>query len=78
MSPPFATLFRSGVRWCGQAVLTLGFWTVWIALTILLAAQLYIARTNELEVPKFVQRALERRLAISGIHILFGKTRFDP
>ena len=79
MPSSFATICREGGRWCGQAILTLGFWSLWLALTVLLTAQLYIARTNELEVPNFVRRALEKRLAISGIHIvLAGKTRFDP
>jgi hypothetical protein len=78
MSSPLFTVCRLGARWCAHAVLSVLFWTLWLALTLLLAAQIYIARTNELQVPFFVQRALEQRLALSGVHIVFGHTSFDP
>lgn len=68
---------RAG-RWAGRALQTLGFWTLWLVLSLLLAAQVYVASTNELEVPAFVLRDLERRLAIGGMRATFGRTLFDP
>ncbi len=65
-------------RWIARAVLTLAFWTSWLVLSILLAAQAYIACSNQLEMPPFVIHALERRLAAAGMHATFGRTRFDP
>ena len=61
-----------------RALLTLGVWTLWLALALLLAAQLYVASTDELSLPGFVRRALEARLAASGISATFGRTYFDP
>jgi hypothetical protein len=65
-------------RWALDALLTLVFWTVGLGLSLLLALQLYIASSNQLEVPPFVVRALEDRLAAGGMHASFGRTRFDP
>ena len=61
-----------------RALLTLGVWTLWLALALLLAVQLYVASTDELSLPGFVRRALEARLAASGISATFGRTYFDP
>ena len=78
MAGPVLKLCGAGARWCGAALLSFCVWTLWLALCLLLAAQIYIARTNELSVPFFVQRALEARLAVSGVRVSFGHARFDP
>jgi len=78
MSSPLITVCRLGARWCAHAVWSVLVWTLWLVLSLLLAAQIYIARTNELQVPFFVQRSLEQRLALSGVHVVFGHTQFDP
>ena len=67
-----------GARIALGGAITLGFWTVWLVLSLLIVAQIYIASTNELQVPAFVQQALLERLAVSGVHISFGHTLFDP
>src|SRR6185312_3750849 len=63
---------------CLHALATLALWTLWLALALLLAAQAYLASSNQLEVPSFVLRAFEARLAQSGMQAAFGRTRFDP
>ncbi len=65
-------------RFCASCVLTLGCWTLWLALALLLAFQIHIATSNELEVPPPVLRALEERLALSGVKTTFGRATFDP
>ena len=67
-----------GIRWCGACVLSFGVWTLWLALGLLFAVQIYVASTNRLEVPPFLLRALETRLAASGVSVAFGRTTFDP
>lgn len=68
----------AGLRLCGSALVAVGLWTLWLALTILLFFQLRIATTNELAVPDFILRRLERRLAESGVRTTFSRARFDP
>ncbi len=65
-------------RGCLQAAGTLALWTLWLGLALLLAVQAYVATTNQLEVPGFVLRAFESRLAQSGMRASFGRTHFDP
>ncbi|MCX6951139.1 MAG: hypothetical protein NTV51_02995, partial [Verrucomicrobia bacterium] len=48
------------------------------ALALLLAVQCYIATHHELQVPGFLLRSLEERLAASGVRATFGRTSFDP
>ncbi len=75
------TLLRhsgTALRWCASGLATLGFWTLWLCLALLLCLQGYIATTNQLEVPRFVLRDLESRLEVSGVRATFGRTRFDP
>ena len=64
--------------WCASGVWTVVLWTFWLGLVLLGAVQAYIASTNELEVPAFLLRGLEQRLAASGLHATFGRTSFDP
>jgi hypothetical protein len=66
------------VRICGAGVLTLSVWTLWLALAIVLAAQIYVATTHEFALPDFVLRRLEQRLAESGLRATFRRTSFDP
>ncbi len=77
MSRPLQLLWQ-GARFCGSSALAFVVWTVWLGLALLLAVQVYIASTNELEVPGFLLRGLEDRLAASGIRASFGRTSFDP
>ncbi len=65
-------------RLCARALVTLACWTLWLALGLLLALQIYIASVHELEVPPYVIRSLEERFAASGVRATFGRTRFDP
>ena len=78
MARPFAQLCAGGARLALKGAITLGFWTLWLGLSLLIVAQAYVASKNELQVPVFVQRALLERLAASGVHITFGHTLFDP
>ncbi len=67
-----------GLRFCGSCLWSFCVWSLWLALTIALIGQIYIASTRELTLPAFVQRAFEERLAASGLRVEFGSTRFDP
>jgi len=71
-------LLRQGARFCSGCVLAFAIWTLWLALGLLLVAQVYVVSTNELEVPGFLLRTLEDRLAASGLRATFGRTSFDP
>ncbi len=67
-----------GIRFCGSCLLSFCLWTVWLALAALLVFQLYIATARELALPPFLLRALEERLAASGVRASFGRASFDP
>lgn len=58
--------------------MTLGVWTTWLLLVILLCLQVYIGTVNELQVPRFLLRAIEDHLAQSGVTVTFGRATFDP
>jgi hypothetical protein len=75
---PFFKLCRLGLRHGAAAVFSLGLWTVWLLLALLLAGQIWWAGSRELAVPGFILRALEDRLAASQLQATFGKTSFDP
>jgi hypothetical protein len=66
------------LRLCGQSLLALCCWTLWLLLSILLVFQLHILTSNELELPAPLLRNIEARLAASGVHTTFGRTTFDP
>lgn len=76
---------KSFFQLCGRATRTLGswifsfvLWTFWLALAALLVVQIYIATARELEVPGFVLRRIEAKLAESGLRATFDRTSFDP
>lgn len=75
---PWVELGWRGLRALGGGVFSFVLWTVWLALTLLLAAQLYILSANELAVPEFVLRHFESKLAESGLRVTFKRTLFDP
>ncbi|MBX3751115.1 MAG: hypothetical protein KF897_13595 [Opitutaceae bacterium] len=75
---PWLKLCWRGTRFCAACVASFCLWTLWLALAILLAFQVYIASTRELAVPDFLLRSLEERLATSGVRAEFGRARFDP
>jgi len=78
MKPRILQACLVGARACGSWAATIAVWTFWLFLVVLAAAQVYIATTRQLELPGFVVREIEARLAASGLHAEFGKTLFDP
>ncbi|MFI5356047.1 MAG: AsmA-like C-terminal region-containing protein [Opitutales bacterium] len=71
-------LCSQGGRFCSHCLLSFLVWTLWLGLTLLLAVQIYTACAHELAVPPFLLRALETRLAASGVKASFRRTQFDP
>jgi len=69
---------HKGAHFGGQCCLSLVCWLLWLGLSLLSTAQLYVAFTRELPVPTFIVHELEDRLAASGVHVTFGRTSFDP
>ena len=67
-----------GTRWGSACAYACTLWSVWLVLVCLLGVQTYIASQHELEVPSFLLRSLEERLAASGVRATFGRTSFDP
>ena len=70
--------FINAIRTAFSGAFMFVVWTVWLVLGILLGLQIYVASTNQLQVPTFLQKAILERLAVSGVHIAFGNTTFDP
>jgi hypothetical protein len=66
------------VRASGALLLTVALWTLWLGLGALLAFQIYISAVNELAVPDFLLRRVERRIADAGVRMTFARTSFDP
>ena len=77
MTRPLKFLWQ-GTKFCAASAWSFVVWAVWLALALLLIAQIYIASTSELEVPRGLLRAFESRLAASGVRVEFGRTSFDP
>lgn len=75
---PWVELCWRGLRTLWDGIFSFVIWSVWLALTLLLAAQLYILSANELAVPEFILRHFESRLAESGLRVAFKRTLFDP
>jgi len=78
MAGSLAKSSLKGAWFALSGLVTFSFWTVWLVLALILGLQIYIASTNQLQVPGFVQKAILDKLAISGLHISFGNTIFDP
>src|SRR5205807_5919795 len=70
-------LSRATREVCG-ALGTAVLWLLWLALGFTLVVQLYVASTNELAVPEFVLRRLEKNLADAGLRATASRTSFDP
>jgi len=71
-------LIWQGIRACVRSGLAFAVWGLWLALVLLLAAQLFVLSRRQLEVPAFVLRELESRLTASGVRLTFGASSFDP
>lgn len=57
---------------------TLACWALWIALALLLAAQIWIVAAHELPVPKFILAVIARRLGEADLDATFARAQFDP
>ncbi len=68
----------AGARHCAALLLTVATWSVWLLLVLLLCFQAYVGTVNELQVPRFLLRAIEDHLAQSGVTVKFGRATFDP
>ncbi|MEY4940439.1 MAG: hypothetical protein RIQ93_2174, partial [Verrucomicrobiota bacterium] len=53
-------------------------WSLWLALGLLAALQVYIVSTDQLSVPEFALRRVERDLGEAGLQIAFKGTSLDP
>lgn len=74
----FSQLLLRAFRALAAVIGSFALWTLWLALVLLLALQLYVASAHELALPRFVLRELESRLADYGIRATFQRTAFDP
>lgn len=68
---------RQALRYCGDCLLLLACWALWLCLGALLALQVAIVVSKEFSVPAFALRALEERFAAASIHAHFGRATFD-
>jgi hypothetical protein len=68
----------AGARFLASGLLTAAVWTLWLGMLLLIGLQAYVASVNELEVPRFLLRAIENHLAESGASVGFGRAVFDP
>ena len=75
---PWVKFCGQGASACAAGLLRLLRWTLWLALTLLLGIEVWIATAHELAVPAFLLRAFEERLAASHVQVKFGHARFDP
>lgn len=71
-------LFGRGLHICWKCIGLFALWTVWLLLAVLIVVHSYIAFCRELEVPRWILRRVETRLADHGLRASFGKTSFDP
>jgi hypothetical protein len=74
----FLKVLGHAARYVTSSVLSFAVWTLWLALVVLLVAQVWILTSHQLSVPDFVLRSLEDQLAASQLHAGFGETQFDP
>lgn len=70
--------FRHAALFCGDCVVLMLCWTLWLALGALLVLQVVIATSHELAAPGWMLRQLETRLDATGIHARFGRATFNP
>ncbi|MBI5381641.1 MAG: hypothetical protein HZA31_07055 [Opitutae bacterium] len=75
---PLLNYCRQGACLCLRGVGTCVLWTLWLALLLLLAVQIWIATSRELTVPQPVLRRLESQLANSQLAVRCGRATFDP
>jgi hypothetical protein len=75
---PWLKLCGSGLRYGAGCAWSFACWVLWLALGLLFAAQVVIALSHELAVPRFLLRAFEERLAASRVTATFGRATFDP
>lgn len=68
----------SGARLCARGLLAVLTWTLWLALTVGLVAQIIILTKRELSVPAWVRHRFEQRLERIGLRADVGKLTFDP
>jgi hypothetical protein len=66
------------IRWCAGLVLTFALWTLWLALILALAFQLFIVSQNELTLPEFAWRRIERQITEAGLRATFDGSSVDP
>ena len=71
-------IVRHSARALFGAVSSFALWTFWLVLVGLLFVQLYIVSASELEIPEFILRQAEAKLAESGVRATFRRTSFDP
>ena len=65
-------------HFCGRCLLVLVQWISWILLVVVAGVQIFLLTKQELNVPQFVIREVETRLADAGLHAKFGKFTCDP
>lgn len=65
-------------RFCGDTLVWILCWALWVALAVVLCIQASIALSSELAVPHFVLRSLEAQFAAAHVHARFGRASFDP
>lgn len=68
----------AAARFVGAGLVTLGCWTLWLALSLLLVLQAAVAVSREFQVPRFVLRAFSERFAASHVEARFGRALLDP
>ena len=71
------------LKLCAQAVRALfsgagsfTLWSLWLALTLLIAAQVWVATSRQLALPGFILRRLEDRIAASGLRLTVGAVSY--
>lgn len=75
---------RPVVQACGEcaafglrALGSFALWSLWLALALLLAAQVTIFVRREAEVPAWLRESIAGRAREAGLHARFGRTVFD-
>ncbi|HRE81805.1 MAG TPA: AsmA-like C-terminal region-containing protein [Opitutaceae bacterium] len=66
-----------GACLCTRCLATVGLWTFWLVLSLLLIVQGIIIVKKELSLPAWVRNKIETKLAESGLRATLGPTQFD-